>query len=374
MRLDDYRTNPTLPSSLLNAVRSGLDKVRAGGVKVVPRFAYNFGQAPDASLDVVLEHIKQVAPILEEHSDVIAVLHAGFIGAWGEWHGSTNGLTTPANKKAIGEALLAALPDTRMIQVRAPFHRRDIVGAPSSQIEAFGASGQARIGFLNDCFLSSDSDAGTYGGDQTRDRSEAKDFSRYTVTGGETCEIGYGTPRQKCDVALKELAEFHWDYLNADYYVNILNDWRTEGCFDEIERRLGYRIALQSGAATSRVAPGGVLSVDLRARNDGFGKVYNPRPIDLVLRNTASGEVTIMRAAADARPLLPLAGEARTIELSVSLPNDLAPGAYALLLSLPDAASTLAKDVRYSVRLANVGLWDDETGFHDLGLTVQVER
>lgn len=371
VRLDDYR-NSRIPTRLLNDLRNGFERARAAGVKVVLRFSYNFGNAQDAPLNRVLEHIEQLEPVLRENSDVIAVLQAGFIGAWGEWHGSTNGLTSAANKRTIGEALLAAMPDSRMVQVRAPFHRRDIVGSPSPSVDIFGSSGQARLGFKNDCFLSTDSDSGTYGGDQVRDRREAAETARYTVTGGETCAIGFPSPRQDCVVALDELAEFSWDYLNAGFHSGVLNRWRDQGCYDEISRRLGYRLGLVSGAVTESASPGDSITVDLRMRNDGFGKVYNPRPIDIVLRNTSTGATRALRAVADARRILPLAGETRDLQLSVRLPSDLPTGDYEVLLALPDFDSSLAGDVRYNIRLANVGTWESSTGLNALGLTTRV--
>lgn len=371
VRLDDYR-NSAIPSDFLNNLRNGLARARTAGVKIILRFSYNFGNAPDAPLNRVLEHIDQLEPILHEYSDVIAVLQGGFIGAWGEWHGSTNGLTSAANKRTIGQALLDAMPDSRMVQVRAPFHRRDIVGSPDPNVELFGDSYQARLGFKNDCFLSTDSDAGTYGGDQVRDRNETEQFTVYTAVGGETCAIGFPSSRQDCVVALDELAQFHWDYLNSGFHSGVLNRWRDQGCYDEIARRLGYRLGLQTAAVTAEVNAGGTLTLDLRMRNDGFGKVYNPRPIDIVLRNTATGQTHTVRAVADARTILPLAGEIRDIQLSVTLPGDLAAGAYEVLLGMPDADATLAGDARYNIRLANVGTWQESTGLNALGLTTQV--
>ncbi len=80
-----------------------------------------------------------------------------------------------------------------------------------------------------------------------------------------------------------------------------------------------------------------------------------------------------MRAVADSRTMLPLAGQSREITLSVTVPSGLASGKYRLLLSLPDASTQLENDVRYSIRLANVDMWEEATGFNDLGLTVEME-
>jgi len=367
VRLDDYRNGP-IPESVLSALRSNMQRLRDGGVKISIRFAYNFGYAADAPLNIVLQHIDQLTPILRDYSDVIAVLEAGFIGTWGEWHSSTNGLLATALKQQITQALLAAIPASRMINIRTPGHRRDAVGSPTAS--AFDGSAQSRIGFLNDCFVSSSSDAGTYLSDQ--DRREAQEYSQYTVVGGETCEIEFGSARQTCPESLAELARYHWDYLSSDYYPGVINNWRSQGCLPEMERRVGYRLALVSGAVTSTVQPGGVLTLDLVMRNDGFGKVYNPRPIDVVLRNRATGAVQTVRAVSDARKMLPLAGEARTIQLSVNVPGSLAAGEYDVLLNLPDAASVLARDVRCSLRLANTGTWEESSGYNNLGLTTRV--
>lgn len=373
VRLDDYR-NSAIPSSLLSDLRGGLEQLRSAGVKVSLRFAYNASAAPDAPLNIVLQHIDQVAPILNEYVDVIAVLQAGFIGRWGEWHGSTNGLATAENKRIIANALLQALPDSRQIQVRSPYHRRDILGPPDPLAERFVNTPEARIGFLNDCFLAGNDDGGTYGGDQVRDRGEIAEFSKYTVTGGETCSMGFPHARQACANSISELKAHNWDYLNSGFYSGVLNNWRSEGCYDEISRGLGYRLALLSGSVTTQVQPGGVLTVSTVMRNDGFGKVYNPRPIDIVLRNVTTGESRTIRAVSDARAMLPLGGEVRTIQLSVNLPSELAQGDYEVSLRLPDSAASLSNDPRYSVRFANSGLWDSITGLNRLNLTTSVRN
>ena len=58
--------------------------MRGAGVKCILRFAYaqRIGE-PDAPLSVVLGHLEQLAPIVQENVDVIAVVQAGLIGTWG---------------------------------------------------------------------------------------------------------------------------------------------------------------------------------------------------------------------------------------------------------------------------------------------------
>ena len=373
IRLDAYRYGP-LPASLLSDLAAGLAEARIHGIKIVLRFSYNFGWEADASLDTVLLHIGQLAPILSEYQDVLAVLQAGFIGAWGEWHSSTNGLLEVGNKRAITAALLDALPESRMIQIRTPGHIRDVVGSPDPLLDIFSSEPQARVGFKNDCFLSSGNDAGTYLGDEVQDRSEAATLTQYTVMGGETCAVAYPSPRNSCEIALREVEQFHYDYLNVNWYTPVLDRWRAEGCYDEIVLRLGYRLSLLDAAVTAEIVPGETISVDLTMANTGFGKVYNPRPIEIVLRNVATGLERKLRVTADARTELPLAGEMRALQMNATVPADLPNGEYRVYLNLPDAAPGLASDARYSIRLANLGTWEDSTGYNDLQLTTTLAR
>ena len=97
-------------------------------------------------------------------ADVIAVLQAGFIGAWGEWHTSSNNLTTPARKAAVRDALLKVLPAGRTLQVRTPADLAQWYPQPATVQQALQPTppAQGRIGLHNDCFLASPDDVGTY--------------------------------------------------------------------------------------------------------------------------------------------------------------------------------------------------------------------
>ncbi|HHS83636.1 MAG TPA: DUF4874 domain-containing protein, partial [Gammaproteobacteria bacterium] len=156
VRLDDYRYSE-LPPQLLTDIREGLASLRnSPGIKVILRFAYNrcFNCA-DADKSTILRHIKQLEPIFNEYSDVIAFVPAGFIGSWGEWHHSTNGLLdNPQDSREIIEALLDALPESRMVQIRYPFRKIQLYeGDEVDSQSAFSGGYAARIGHHNDCFL-----------------------------------------------------------------------------------------------------------------------------------------------------------------------------------------------------------------------------
>ena len=119
--LGDYRTSD-LPSGYLDSMRARFAAARTAGIKLLPRYAYDLYSTNGAPLSWVLRHIEQLADVWADYSDAILALQAGFIGRWGEWGSSANNLDTPANKATIVAALLDALPASRMIQLRTPYH------------------------------------------------------------------------------------------------------------------------------------------------------------------------------------------------------------------------------------------------------------
>ena len=357
VNLEDYRDS-SLDSALLASLAEGFARVRAAGIKIILRFTYNASFSDDAPKARILQHIEQLAPLLQEHADLIAVMQAGFIGAWGEWHGSTNDLDNDADRGEILDALLTALPTSRGVQVRTPMYKDAYVpGGPLAATEAYDGSPRARLGHHNDCFLASDSDLGTFASPVEQWQDYVENDGRYTAIGGETC-IVY-EPRVECASALATMEEQHWSYLNRQYNVNVLQVWEEQGCAGEIEQRLGYRFVAKRVTLNEAVAPGGELAVEIELRNRGFAAPFNHRPVELVLTNGAVRHV-VRLAGADARRWA--AGEAPRLAARLRIPADVAPGTYTLALRLPDESPRLADDPRYAIRLANADAWDEATG------------
>ncbi|MBK7072838.1 MAG: DUF4832 domain-containing protein [Myxococcales bacterium] len=357
VRLDAYRDLP-LDAALLASLQRGFAAARAAGIKVVLRFTYNSSFAADASRARILGHLAQLTPVLTANADVIAVMQAGFIGAWGEWHTSTNGLDNDADRAAILAAILAALPPTRAVQVRTPmFKAAAYPGGALTDGEAYAGTARARVGHHNDCFLASASDLGTYAAPLATWLSYVDADSRFTPVGGETCQLA--APRTGCASALAELTAKHWSYLNREYQQTVLAGWDAGGCGDEIRRRLGYRFALDRVVLPAAVAPGGELAVTVTLRNRGFAAPFNRRPVELVLSRGGQRLVAPL-VGVDARRWAP--GGAVTLAVRLRIPATAAAGSYRLALRLPDEAATLAGDPRYAIRLANDGVWDAATG------------
>jgi hypothetical protein len=381
--LAGLRDSP-IPAGYLAQIGKDFATARQAGVKLIPRFAYNSGPigAPDATLERMIAHIDQITPVLRANADVIAFLEAGFAGAWGEWHSSTNGLFTSGtgvpptvNEKtrALAETLLAALPVDRMIALRCPRFKTDLFGeTPLSAAEAFSGTPRARTGAINDCFLASPNDSGTF----TKRIAEEKAFyhqdNLYVPQGGETCSTGPAAqPFIGCANALKEMAYQRYSTLNIDYQRGVLNGWEAGGCLPEVRRRLGYRYRLIESRAPERVRSGGTLAVTVTVVNDGFANLYNPRPLEVVLRHQMTGRVYRLATAEDPRRWIP--GEPRTVTLGGGVPADAPAGAYDLLLHLPDAATPLRDRPAFAVRFANMDVWEAATGMNSLRRQVRVE-
>jgi hypothetical protein len=374
--LSDFREQP-LSSDFLERLRYSFELVREGGLKLVLRFAYNDDGTDDAPLSSVLQHVTQLAPLLSENAAVIAVVQAGFIGRWGEWHHSEHGLNTQQNRQAILQALLTALPASRSVQLRYPWHRKQLFPELLSEATAFNGSDAARVGHHNDCFLTSSNDLGTYGdfidegtGSAPDDQvSRWMDYtekeSRYTATGAETCE---NTERSGCAHAKNELERFHYSYLNAKFHEEVNARWEQEGCMAEIRRRLGYRFELGQVSMSERVAPGGVLRLALSLTNRGYAAPFNARKLLVVLDGPTR---VVAELSHDPRGFLPEKGSMK-LEALLRVPASLAQGQYRVALWMPDDAPALRDRPEYAIRLANGDAWNAQQGDNTLG-TLQID-
>lgn len=372
--MEDFIKKP-LSDEMLSLVQQNFDALREAGMKAVLRFAYSKSQRAavfDAPENVVLNHIKQLEPLFEKNADVIAVMEAGFVGAWGEWyystHYGTKGKIDYKKRKTVLDAILKALPRERMVCLRTPLYKVNVLGItlfePLSAPEAYGGSDKARLAHHNDCFLADKSDSGTFAG--TADRAYAEADSKYTCMGGETCRLSTYT---ECASAIKAMETYHWSYLNADYHSAVINDWRQKGCYDEIRRRLGYRFVLKTAGHPVSAAPGGNMKLSLVILNEGFAAPYNPRTAEIIFKSKDKTVAYRHKMAAD--PRFWFSGKNEITE-NIILPPAMATGEYDVFLSLADSAGTLKNRPEYAIRLASVGVWDGETGLNKLfGQTIK---
>jgi hypothetical protein len=360
----------------LTLFNNNMNTIRQAGLKAVLRFAYNDANNPtDAKPAMVATHLDQFKPYIQSNKDVIAAMQAGFIGSWGEWgntanYGDSYNMTAQniADRKSVVDKILSVLPAERQVQLRMPLFKQKLYSPVAlTASEAFTGTAKSRLGFHNDCFVSNSTDYGTYVNPSV-EYPYLEAATKYVVTGGETC--AYTAPRSDCPTAISEMTRLHWSYLNQDYNTTVLDAWKTQGCFAQVQQKLGYRFVLTSGAFPSTAQPGGDFTVNLQMRNRGWAAPYNPRDVELVFRNTATGALFRVKLATDPRRWL--ANQTSTISQTVTLPSSMPTGDYALLLNLPDPQAALRSRPEYAIQLANSNTWEASTGFNNLNFTVGI--
>jgi len=236
-----------------------------------------------------------------------------------------------------------------------------------NETNAFDGSDLARTGYHDDAFVTSDTDLGTYvdpGWTRDLELAYAGNECRFTPFGGES---SYASPLHDythCERSVYELETLHARYINDGWYGPVLERWTTEGCMDEIKRRLGYRFVLQNMQISEEVKPGGVLHVVLNLKNVGFGSLFNPRDVELILQNGASAYAA--QISCDPRRWEP--GDNQTLDTYFRIPANIPEGYYTVKLNLPDPAPTLRANSLYAIRLANDGVWEGATG-HNILMT-----
>ena len=379
-KLNSYK-NGFIPASYLRNLNRDFETLRRAGMKAVIRFKYTDKAVPpygDARPEIVLKHIQQLKPILRANSDVILVLQAGFIGAWGEWYytdyySKSPGVVTDKNwadRRQLVDSLLSAMPANRMVQVRTPEYKIKLLNTnsytPVTPVQAYSALPIARIAHHNDCFVASITDYGTYT-DSTVQKPYLAQDTKYTIMGGETCNK---CAQSVCSNALEELRRFHWTFLNLDYNTSVLSEWKDQGCFPEVWQKLGYRFRLLSGDIQSESKPGCEVNLKLKLLNDGWANPTNTRGVEIILKNKNTGKQYYVSPKGDMR-LWPI-DDTIYLNIKAGLPENIKAGDYDFYLNFPDGDTRLMNRPDYSIRLANTGLWDSVSGYNALNATLNV--
>ena len=360
--------NGHIADDFIQMVRNNMQVLRENGAKCIMRFAYSDSENEkpwDPTPEVVQMHIADIKPVLQEYSDVIMCLQAGFVGVWGEWYYTENFEFTPSTpeehtlRKQVTDAMLEALPADRSIGLRTPMFKRNMYANSYRDTltlaTAYNGSDKARVSGFNDCFGASANDLGTFDNDASREYW--KRDTRYTLMGGETCGV---SSYCECAVTLQDCEDYHWTYLNIEYNRQVHNVWKDGGCWDEIERRLGYRLSF-ADVYHSTPAAGEDMTVALQIKNSGFAAPMNGRAVELILVD-GKGKKTVYELN-DVDPRYWFAGRTVNIEKAISIPAD-ASGKCTLYLNLPDPKPTLHDNPRFSIRLANDGVWNDDLGYN----------
>lgn len=376
MDLRDFKDREIAPYKL-DELRQAFSVARENGLKVIFRAAYGFTgrdyRADPRDLARIQGHIQQIGAIVRAEKDVLYCVQAGFLGPWGEWHGSNHGdPPSPEARRAVLFGLLDAVPAPIPVQVRRPMFVRDLFPGGSDLTGQAASEGTplSRVGWHDDALLSLPTDLGTFaerGWDRERELRWCENHGLYAPFGGETVPDSAKTP---ADQVVRELERFRATYLNSAYHRGTLEGWRRaeyqgENAYGHVERRLGYRLV----ADRLRCSAGESLRVDLELRNVGFAPPHLPREVAMVLsRGDARHRVVL-----DADPRRWVPGGAIRVGCEWKPPPDAPPGPWTLSIHLADPSPRLREDGRYSIRLGNEDVrFDERTGLNILAEDVQV--
>lgn len=376
--MEDFMECP-IPDDYLQFIEKNFSALRDAGMKCVLRFAYKRSWTEkdhpwDPTVDVVMNHVAQLKPLLQANSDVIFCLEAGFVGVYGEWYYTDHFVYRPKtaddykSRKELLTTLLDVMPKDRQVLVRYPAAKMTMYGltVADSLTEQTAHKGDAlsRIGHHNDCYVSSANDVGTYNNSQERDYVYHE--TRYTIWGGETCAV---TAYCNCEYAVERSEQHHMTYLNSSYHTGVISRWREQQCLDEITRRMGYRLALENAWVDKKAEAGKDYRIVLKINNSGFAAPMNPRGFEYVFKGEG-GVFTLVPGDVD--PRFWFENLTTTVDRTVTLPADMPAGEYNLYLNLPDPRPSLHDRAEYAIRLSNKDSWEEATGYNYL-TTVSVQ-
>ena len=369
LSLENFTKTQELPSSLLDTIEENFTKIKTAKVKTIFRITYRGGSGEDPQKEILLSHLQQLQPLLEKNSYLISVVQIGLIGAYGEWHSFTGefaetNIDFVKNRKDVVNALADIFPN-KYLQIRTPMHKEQLFGnsqnyytettkAMITPKNAYSKKINTRIAHHNDCFLASSDDAGTYDGNNLDFwKDYVKNDSLYTPMGGETCQDSGSFTT--CSNALRSLKNFHWAFLNDKYNPDVIQRWKEEGCYDEIAKKLGYRLVLQNMKyfQTSKK-----LLLKLFIKNQGFSAPYVNYNISFSLKNKS--HLFNFPQKFDTRKIP--AQEVTLLETELNI-SKIPAGEYKLFLDINDSSTP--------IRFANKDIWQKETQ-NNLLMTVTI--
>jgi len=368
-----------LSTQMLSDIDARLSAFQGTGLRVMPRFIYNFGPigptAQDAPLSTITTHIDQLAPLVLKYQDIVFAIEAGFIGTWGEWHDSTNGNDTASAQKTVLDKELSYFGGKFPILVRYP---GDLIQY------ADGLTAPVGLGLHDDYYASASDDAGTWDLCVTtagwcssnytvaQFQTFAQQVSNSTMFAGE---FGALYPSlQACNALDSYSYTYNIQSISLNPYpADIGTELQNEGCALSFYNKVGTRIELQKATLIGNPTANGSLYIALTLANTGYGRVIRKRPAMLLLLSGGSvaaqfplsiSALDLTQLAASATPI------AQTFATTLTLPPSFPAGeTISAVLFIPDPAPSLTSQAAYALPLNSIdsnknAIFDPATGYN----------
>lgn len=398
------------------------DKLRQLGKKAVLRFAYEtqfLGRATTGpTLEDITCHTQQLKPFLAQNKDVILVVQAGMIGAWGEWHSSFHGLEkSDETKRTILKHICQMVPDGRFVQVRIPEYK-NLLDSTSLDFKRVSFhddfivikkhvwDGEMSEGTLayeqivrESPFLPIDGELpwGSWSMNEDPDNPEAGWIIEGTQTARRLFLQHYTSlsiiHNYKEKNTKDKYSMVHWKetpitekFLRenkmpiSDKYFTKKDGSKIErNVFDYIRDHLGYRIELQSMNAPKTLTVGDTNSIDISLINRGFSTLFNEHPVYLVLidpNGRVCNPILTDAKVNDWQPYQPndtsCTPLVHKISANLQVPKELVKGIYRLGLWIPDGSDNLKYNSRFAIRCANgdIDWWVSPDGKYGINILI----
>lgn len=259
------------------------------GKDLIVRIVYDregFGlRREPGDISLILEHMKQIGPVLAQYADSILVVQGMFVGSWGEMHDSK--YLSRKDLRLLANTLWTATDKRCVFAVRRPVQWRMLCGRENSI--------SMQIGLFDDGIFGSDTHLGTFGLSEKEKWCEPwsaknelefeKQQMQRTLNGGEAL---FGESIEAHEI-IDRLRSMHLCYLNEDYEQKRLEQWKSlyveeKGCYGQslyeyVSQHMGYCFVVQNAIIkrehdkNSRVKSGISFVVTAEIDNRGFGNL-----------------------------------------------------------------------------------------------------
>ena len=291
--LKEYQEEEFISENKLEELREALECAKKKKTSIIFRAAYDFDgdNNEPQDLDMICNHITQIAEILNDYQEEIICIQAGMLGPWGEWH-SSNYIDATYTEEAH-EVLMTWLDRTDEIEIalRRPSYLRDAI--------RMGAD-ESRLTIHNDALLSTDDDMGTYNDEAYLREDELEYIGNLSTTymGGEMNQVSEYNEATK---AVDEFSTMNISYLNRYYNQTIWENWETEKIDGEnadeyIVKHLGYRLSLEEIEWKDWIC---FQQFDVYINNTGFGKLDPRYQVYLVIEGQDETRVIKLKNEGD---------------------------------------------------------------------------
>ncbi|MCL2604079.1 MAG: DUF4832 domain-containing protein [Defluviitaleaceae bacterium] len=269
-------------------------------------------------------HIFQLVPVFAEFEDVIMCVKTGMVGAWGEQHSSPMS-RDPKTYKFLLDAYLEAVPASRSLLTHAGgflawynatygtaynFFNIDTMPVPKR------GTPEARFGFFNDSYAAGGDDASDngslseggemllpcaedYGYDRARILTWIHKQNNFVQGEGGLQENEFSRmPNaivEACRLRTTALNMRHGKYTTWSGFVYKEENFAGSAAFfdpvydgknglEYFRDRMGYRLVLRETRMDEHAEADGVLRVQLKIQNVGFGNVINKKRVTVLLK------------------------------------------------------------------------------------------